>query len=288
MNNNLQNKIEQGFQSLMSIAKVILLSRIKTKLPRGKTNECIILANGPSLRKTLNEKLDFIVRGDKEIFAVNYFINSPFYEKVKPAYYVLNAPEFWIDTTTDMHKQNRKKLFTDLIAKTTWDMKIFVPFEAGKTELWKNLFDENRHLSVVYYNKTPVEGLQSVSNFLFKLNLGMPRPYNVLVPAIFLALNMGFKTIYLFGADHSWHEEIKVDENNNVLVNHEHFYDNSKQVKPMYHLDGKEYYIHDIFRKLHLAFKGYFVLKEYAKTLDAKILNASEKSYIDAFEKIKI
>ena len=150
------------------------------------------------------------------------------------------------------------------------------------------MFDSNKHLSVVYYNKTPVEGLQAVNNFLFKLNLGMPRPYNVLVPTIFLALNMGFKSIYLFGADHSWHEEIKVDENNNVLVNHEHFYDNSAQVKPMYHLDGKEYYIHDIFRKLYLAFKGYFVLKNYAETLGAKILNASEKSYIDAFDKIKI
>ena len=98
MNNNLQNIIEQSFQSLMSIAKVIILSRIKAKLPQGKTSECIILANGPSLRKTLEEKIGFITKGDKEIFAVNYFINSPFYEKIKPQYYVLNAPEFWIDT----------------------------------------------------------------------------------------------------------------------------------------------------------------------------------------------
>ncbi len=286
--NDLQNKIKQSFQSVMSVLKVILLSKKNVKLPHAKTNECIILANGPSLRKTLKEKLDFITKGDKEIFAVNYFINSPFYEKIKTQYYVLNAPEFWIDTTTDMHKQKRAKLFEDLKAKTDWDMKIFVPFDAGKTKLWQNLFDSNKHLSVVYYNKTPVEGLQRINNFLFKHNLGMPRPYNVLVPTIFLALNMGFKTIYLFGADHSWHQEIKVDENNNVMVNHEHFYDNSAQVKPMYHLDGKEYYIHDIFRKLYLAFKGYFVLKDYAETLGAKILNASEKSYIDAFDKIKV
>ncbi len=288
MSNNFQNGIEQSFQSLMSIVKVILLSRWYVKLPRGKTADCIILANGPSLGKTLEEKIGFITKGDKEIFVVNYFINSPFYEKIKPQYYVLNAPEFWIDTTTEMHKRKRKKLFEDLNAKTNWDMKIFVPFEAGKTKLWKNLFDKNKHIEVVYYNKTPVEGLRWVNNLLFKYNLGMPRPYNVLIPSIFLALNMGFKTIYLFGADHSWHEEIRVDEKNTVLVNHQHFYDNSSQIKPMYHLDGKEYYIHDVFRKLYLAFKGYFVLKDYAGSLGAKILNASEKSYIDAFEKIKI
>ncbi|MEG8947848.1 hypothetical protein [Rosettibacter firmus] len=56
----------------------------------------------------------------------------------------------------------------------------------------------------------------------------------------------------------------------------------------MYKLDGKKYYIHDIFRKLHYAFKGYFILKDYADFLGAKIYNASSKSYIDAFERIFI
>jgi hypothetical protein len=120
------------------------------------------------------------------------------------------------------------------------------------------------------------------------MNLGMPRPHNVLVPTLFLALKMGFKNVVLFGADHSWHEEIRIDESNQLTVNHEHFYDKSKQIMPMYKLDGKEYYLHDVFRKLHLAFKGYFVLKEYADYLGSKILNASKKSYIDAFEKIKL
>jgi hypothetical protein len=56
----------------------------------------------------------------------------------------------------------------------------------------------------------------------------------------------------------------------------------------MYKLDGKEYRIHDVFRKLYLAFKGYFVLNDYAKEKNVKILNASKRSYIDAFERITI
>jgi hypothetical protein len=99
---------------------------------------------------------------------------------------------------------------------------------------------------------------------------------------------MNFKKIFIFGADHSWHEEIKVDYSNKVTVNHEHFYDKGEYRLPMYKLDGEEYYIHDVFRKLYLAFKGYFVLRDYAKSLNAEIFNASIRSYIDAFPKVKV
>jgi hypothetical protein len=109
-----------------------------------------------------------------------------------------------------------------------------------------------------------------------------------LIPAIYLAINTGFKRIVLFGADHSWHEEIKVDDSNSVTVNHEHFYDKQDVRLPMYKLDGKKYFLHDIFRKLHYAFKGYFILNNYAGYMSAKIQNASSRSYIDAFEKIRI
>jgi hypothetical protein len=113
----------------------------------------------------------------------------------------------------------------------------------------------------------------------------MPRPHNVLIPTIYLAINLGFKKIFLFGADHSWHEEIKVDNKNLMTVNHQHFFENQEVRMPMYRLDGTNYFIHDIFRKLCLAFKGYFVLREYADFRKAAIKNASSKSYIDAFEK---
>jgi hypothetical protein len=81
---------------------------------------------------------------------------------------------------------------------------------------------------------------------------------------------------------------MNVDDTNKVTVNHEHFYDKSEWRLPMYKLDGKEYRIHDVFRKLYLAFKGYFVLNDYAKEKNVKILNASKRSYIDAFERTTI
>lgn len=219
--------------------------------------------------------------------SVNYFALSEEFEKIKPDYYILAAPEFWLKKVTDYHKEMRNKLANNLANKTNWQMTLFIPFAAKKSELC-TIIKQNKNISIVHYNVTPVEGLPAISKIFYNLNLGMPRPHNVLIPSIFLSINLGFKKIYIFGADHSWHEEIKIDESNNITVNHQHFYDKTEQRMPMYKLDGKEYHIHDIFRKLHLAFKGYFILRDYAKSRGSVILNASSKSYIDAFQKVKL
>ncbi|MFA7289245.1 MAG: hypothetical protein WC055_10260 [Melioribacteraceae bacterium] len=273
--------------SIITLIRVVILSKFDITLPEEK-GSIVILGNGPSLKNTLNENLDFIKSPDKKRMAVNMFCNSETYSEIKPEYYILNAPEFFRNVVTEMWEEMRWKVFQNLKDKTNWDMILLVPAIASKSEYFKKFMDVQTRIKIVYYNTTPAEGFTSFIQFLFKRNLGMPRPHNVLVPAIFLSLNMGFKEIYLVGADHSWHEDIKVDETNKTTVNHEHFYDAGKVTMPMYKLDGEEYRIHDIFRKLHLAFKGYFIIKDYAEKLDAKIFNASVRSYIDAFLKIKI
>lgn len=281
----LNNLIISLFQTIFSIGKIIILSRFSINLKKLKSNcdECVILANGPCLKNDLEKNIDSIIKQKK--FCVNFFALSNEFENVKPDYYVLAAPEFWMKNTTEFFKSQRSKFINALISKTNWQMILLIPHQAKKSELCKRV-KENNNIKIVYYNNTPVEGVQYVINYLFKLNLGMPRPHNVLIPTIYLALNIGYKIIYIFGADHSWHEEIKINSSNKVTVNHEHFYDKGEQRMPMYKLDGKEYYLHDIFRKLHYAFKGYFILRDYAEFLGAKIYNASSKSYIDAFERI--
>ncbi len=285
----IQEFLTKLFQSFFSFLKIIILSKYIVKLPReDPSKDCLILANGPSLNITLKEKMDFLLSGNKKIIVVNHFCSTEYFEKLKPSYYVIVAPQFFIENTSDSLKELRDKTYETILNKTSWPLILFLPQGARKTSVVKNRFDSNKNIKIVYFNSTPVEGFQSVSNLFFKLNLGMPRPHNVLIPSIFLALNMGFKKIYLFGADHSWHEIIKVNDNNEVSVNHQHFYENSPVVVPMLQLDGKPHFIHDVFRTLYLAFKGYFVLKAYSDSIGSKIYNASEKSYIDAFVRIKI
>lgn len=285
--NKIQIFLSGLFNSFFSIFKVFILSRFNTKIKihKIKDEEAVILANGPCLTKDLELNSSFI--SSRKKFCVNFFALSREYEKIKPEYYVLAAPEFWLIKTSSYFNEQKESLIDSLTNNTKWEMLILIPFQAKDSEFVRRV-SKNNFIRFLFYNNTPVEGLQSISHLLFKLNFGMPRPHNVLIPSIFLALNLGFNTITILGADHSWHEEIKIDESNSVTVNHEHFYDGNKVQMPMYKLEGEKYLIHDVFRKLHFAFKGYFVLRTYAESIGAKILNVSSKSYIDAFERIRI
>ena len=275
------------FQSCLSILKIALLSNWFASLKKfGKDeDECAVLGNGPCLNKDFELNLEFIK--SKKKLCVNFFALSKEYEIIRPDIYVLSAPEFWLKNTTDWFKDKRAQLIENLVSRTSWQMTLLIPFAAKKSEFCQKIRSQ-RNITVIFYNNTPVEGFKSIVNILFKMNLGMPRPHNVLVPSIYLAVNLGFKKIFIFGADHSFHEEITIDDSNTMTVNHEHFYDKKEVRMPMYRLDGEEYHIHDIFRKLYLAFQSYFILKDYAEYMGVIILNASSRSYIDAFEKIRI
>ena len=53
-------------------------------------------------------------------------------------------------------------------------------------------------------------------------------------------INSGFETIALVGADHSWIPMISVDENNNALVNQQHFYDAESSKSQRMYRSGKK------------------------------------------------
>ncbi|WP_017732984.1 hypothetical protein [Nafulsella turpanensis] len=281
-------KVLTGFiDIILSLFKVVILSKFKVYIPAQDGDELFILGNGPSLNFTLQENLEKLQSGTT--LAVNNFAYSDFFVKIKPSFYVLVAPEYFMSVPpTENHIFLRNRLFNILTTKVTWPITLFIPTLAEKYPEWKKVLSENKNIKFQYFNSTPVEGPEWFAHKMFALNLGMPRPHNVLVPSIFVGINMRYKKIFLFGADHSWHEEIKVSEFNQMTVNHGHFYDKDDQRGKMHKLDGKEFHIHDVFRKLYLAFKGYFILASYAKKRGVYIVNASHRSYIDAFERVKI
>ena len=277
------------FQSLASVIKIMLLSKYFVRMPEKvtATEECVVLGNGPSFNQTLAE--DYAALQSKKLMCVNLFVTSNEYEKLQPRYYILNAPEYFSEKPVSaLHEKYRMEIFAGIAEKTTLPLFVFIPSFAKNSAVWKKYLSANKNVTVCFYNSTPVDGFSSVNCLLYKLNLGMPRPHNVLVPGIFVALNMGFKKIYIVGADHSWHEELRVDENNIATVNHQHFYEAAASRFGMMKMDGSSFRIHDILRKIYLGFLGYYFLKDYAQRIGASIYNASKKSYIDAFERVKL
>jgi hypothetical protein len=104
-----------------------------------------------------------------------------------------------------------------------------------------------------------------------------------------MGLRLPFRKIYLAGADHSWLSEITVTNNNVVLMNQKHFYDQNKS-KPVtvWQENLKSAPLYIILYHMYIAFKSYFVLEAYSCRLGKAIVNITPNSYIDAFKKVNI
>ena len=144
--------LEQLWQCFLSIVKILLQSKWGTRLPSSFSNpdELLILANGPSLNRTVEESADFIQ--GKTLLAVNFCVSSPMFERLRPELYLIADPLFWIVP------EKRVQLFKTMAEKTTWDMNFFVPARALKDKEWQPLLAGNPHIKLYIYNTTPIEG----------------------------------------------------------------------------------------------------------------------------------
>jgi hypothetical protein len=275
--------LELSWQTFLSVVKILLQSRWFTKFPLklDHPDELVILANGPSLNKTIDEGGDFL-KG-KTLLAVNFFVNSPRFDQLRPELYLIADPLFWLVP------EKCQQLFGGLAKKTTWPMTLFVPRRASKNKEWKILLASNKHIQVVIYNTTPIEGFQGFCNRVFSKGWGVPRPHNVLIPSIAMGLRLPFKKIYLTGADHSWLPEIRVTDDNVVLMHQKHFYDQgTSKADTVKQENQQSARIYTILYHMYVSFKSYHVLESYAQWKGREVINITPGSYIDAFKRLKI
>jgi len=281
--------ISNFFLDISSLIKVVILSK-KTNFNNINfdNKEILILGNGPSLINTINKKGDFLI--NKTLLCVNHFAETELYENLKPTIYVLGAPEMWRDDVEDFYLEKGKNLFDKITERTNWKLNLFIPFCAKSYSDWQDKILKNKNINICFFNNTPAEGSRYFTHLLFKYNLAMPRPHNVLIPSIMISLNLGFKYIYIAGADHTWMKDVYVSENNQVFLTQKHFYDyNEAKGKTMDNRGIGERKMYEILEKWMFAFKGYFIIKDYAKIIpQSRIINITPDSFIDAFERQKI
>lgn len=271
------------WQTLLSLLKISLKSSLRTPLPQPSSSEgeLLILANGPSLTQTVEAHPSFL-RG-KDLLAVNHAAVSDLFVRLRPRHYLLADPLFWIDPAI------RDRTFGALAARTAWPMTLFMPMRAWKDRTWQPLVAQNPQIRVVKYNSTPVEGFPGFCNRVYKLGLGMPRPHNVLIPSISVAVRMGYRRIYLAGADHSWLPEITVNDRNEVLMNQKHFYDQGRsQARAVRNENLTTATLSTILHHMSVAFGSYFVLRGFARFCGAEVINVTPGSFIDAFPRLQL
>lgn len=282
---SIYNFLNQLILSKLSFMKVVIRSKYFLKFPQTTAHEIIILGTGPSLKKTLKNSREKLMRSN--LLGLNHFADKDDYEILKPNFYTIGAPSLYEENLSEYYDQKATNLFTNIAQKTNWDLTLFISKNAKNSPKIK-LLDNNKNISIVYYNDTPIDGLFSISKFFFNLKLGMPRPHNVLIPSIFCSIWSGFRKIIIIGGDHSWHEELKVTNENIVLLNQKHYFDTEEHWKPMNKNARRDRKLFEIFEKWMLSHKAYVEIEHYATKINVEILNGSSKSYIDAFKKIKL
>lgn len=272
--------IQNVGSSLASLVKVAVMSKGVTG--KGAPKEglgIVVMGNGPSLRQTIDNDSEWLLSHD--LLAVNFAANTPDFFTLRPQYYVLADGHFFSGSATD---PNVKRLWEEL-GRISWEMTLWVP--AKVRHLVKALVMSNPGIKIKTFNLTPIEGLKSVSHLLIDAGLGMPRPRNVLIPAIMVAIREGYKKIYLCGADHTWTRTLSVDDENFVVSVQPHFYkDNDKEhqrVRAAY----AGLHLHDVLGSMTIAFRSYWQLAEYARKRGVEIINATPGSMIDAFPRLK-
>lgn len=270
-------------QSLLSMVKIVLQSNWRTRLPRpADSSEIVILGNGPSLNDTIAQSPDFLK--SRQMLAVNFAACAEQFMTLKPEYYVLADPHFF----RGFDQPNVVRLWDTLTKRVDWDITLFIPAKFRKAAANITGLTDSRHVKVAYYNLTPIEGFAWLENMAFKTGLGMPRPRNVLIPSLMLALGMGFKTIWLAGADHSWTRTLSVDDNNCVVSIQPHFYkEDDKELKRV-NTEYMRYPLHQIMYSFYVAFRSYFTIYRYARHIGSEIFNITPGSFIDAFPRKKI
>lgn len=267
------NIADKLFNSVKSLAKVAAQSRRCSVSRVPDAGRIIIMGNGPSLNQTIGEHLDLL--SSTPAMAVNFAANAPVFREIKPRFYVLADPYFFSGANDD----NLGRLWNSL-GTVDWPSTLYVP--ASQVAKVRTSVG-SRYLTVEGFNAVGADGFDALNYFLYDRGLAMPRPRNVLIPAIMLAIKAGFTEIDIVGADHSWMKTLSVTDDNEVVSVQEHFYADSANEKARVRHEYRGYALHQIVESFAVAFRSYSEIQKYALRRGVRIYNCTTGSFIDAF-----
>ena len=256
----------------------------------GIGKECVVLANGPSLKTTLENPKTYEFIKNRTIFIVNSFVSSEYFYDLKPKYIFIMDPNYW---NKELDVEHNPRFAADLksLESVDWELTFIMPTYAKEWNLFSNVINKNKHLKVKFINTNVIDIPNEQVKFeLYKQNAGCPIVQSVLVAAIYTAINAMFEKIFVFGADHNWHKNLEVGKDNILYWKDEHFNDLEKiKYTPMYQPGTTiPVRISEEFKSYYTVFKVYEELEEYSKYVGVKIFNSSAVSFIDAFERKEI
>ncbi|MDR1865291.1 MAG: hypothetical protein LBR08_06940 [Bacteroidales bacterium] len=238
-----------------------------------------VLANGPSLREVLPRLTDGEFK-DADFMVMNFFALDDMFFKIKPKHYCLADPIFFADS----YERERAKALYDIFRnRVDWKMHLYIPrskyrqfigFGGGVSE----------NISVVCMNCIAYAGYEPFRRFFYHKGLSMPEPKTVAILALYAAILAGYSKILLYGADHTYTRSLFVNERNELCLTTSHFYEKEsvRTWKEAHHSDQS---MSSILKYFTCIFEAHGELRKMADRLHVKIINRTEGSFIDAYER---
>lgn len=240
-----------------------------------------ILGNGPSLAKELPSLLER--REEYDFMAVNFFAEDERFVELKPAFYILSDPMFFRQTAM---QQRVDRLYALLAEKVSWPMTLYVQFYNPEGFDYRAVLP-NENIRIVPFHTTLYDGFSLVRNWLFRRGLGSANYGTVVQIGLYAALHLGYRRLELYGVDHTLLEGVIVDEQNRLCRCDSHYYDAApSEPKPiMRKVPAEPYTVAEYLAETAQLFRGHEILREYADSLGAEILNCTKGSLIDAYKR---
>lgn len=245
-----------------------------------------ILGNGPSLSVQLPALVERKEWEQCDFMAVNFFALSDEFSIVKPKYYVISDPIFF---RAAGRSERVEQFYHALAERVDWPMILYVQYYNPEKFDYAAAVGHNPNIKVVRFHTEVFHGFRSVEFWCYRRGLGSGNFGTVVQNGEFIAMLLGYKTIELYGVDHTLLEGLQVDDENRLCRIKSHYYDTEQAVaEPIYYNatnPPRPYTMYEYLAETAELFRGHEVLQAFAQRQGVRIVNCTRGSMIDAYER---
>lgn len=284
--------LQNSFDTLLFFATMAVKEDFRNHVARAgapgmnPSRRMAILGNGPSLREQLPRLIAQREWEKADMLAVNFFALSDEFSVIKPAYYVISDPMFF---RAAGRGERVETLYKALSERVTWPMTLYVQYYNPEHFDYAAAIGHNPNIRIVRFHSTVFHGFRSVEFWCYRHGLGSGNFGTVVQNGEFIGILLGYKQIDLYGVDHTLLEGLMVDEKNRLCRIKSHYYDTEQATAEPIYVNAtnppRPYTMHSYLAETAELFRGHEVLSDWAREQGVRIVNRTEGSMIDAYER---
>lgn len=284
--------IRDSFDTMLFFATMVVKEDFHNYIKRSGAidmarSKCVaILGNGPSLKRELPQLIAQRAWEEKDILAVNFFALSEEFALIKPKYYVISDPMFFRKAG---YGERVQELYKALAEKVSWPMKLYVQYYNPEHFDYRSAIEHNPNIEIVPFHSIVFHGFRSIEFWCYRRGLGSGNFGTVIQNGEFIALQLGYRRIELYGVDHTLLDGLMVDEKNRVCRRKSHYYDSEQSpAEPIYYNatnPPRPYTMSEYLSETAELFRGHEVLRDFSEKCGAEIINRTANSMIDAYKR---